>query len=185
MVAGLALVSGDRRLRFRVHAARRLLRPFLRPAEAQNQLGQVSAPTRAIGVHGILLQQGVKHARVMFGAALIPRGHEQGISDPPDPRVSCLALRAGHLVVGAADIVVQQRRQIVPVAAHRSRHFFQRHCKSAVCRREITVDVERHSEERIAPPLRCPTGAGYRDGGCVVTLQQVTNALSDDPVIAR
>ncbi len=86
-------------------------------------------------------------------------------------------------MVRATNVVVQQRREIVPVAAHRSRHSLQCHRERAVCRGEITLDVQRQPQQRVAPPLRRSAGARYGDGRCVATLNEITDALPDDPIV--
>src|SRR3954469_3136139 len=56
MVSRLWFVAGYHRRPCRIWIARRRLRPFLRPAEAQDELGEITTPAHAVGVGGVLLE---------------------------------------------------------------------------------------------------------------------------------
>src|SRR5436190_21920851 len=97
----------------------------------------------------------------MLGAPLVTRRHVEGIRHPPDARVDSLALRAAQFAVAAANVVVEKRRQIQPMATRWRRHAIEREREGTVRGGEIAAHVQRQSEQRVAPPLCRATRARY------------------------
>src|ERR1700688_841967 len=92
----------------------------------------------------------------MLRTSLIAGRHVQWICDPPDSRIYCLSLSTAHLLVRAADVVIEKRGEIQPVTARLRRHPIQRHGVGAVSTRVVPGHVQRETEQGITPPLGCP-----------------------------
>ena len=162
----------------------RLTRPPGRPSVPQEHVAEIVLPKEAERGAAALLDADHRLASEVLGASIVSAQGVERLGEPPPPVLERRPSGAIELAIAARELAVEQGSDVAPAAPLVVGHVREGDRKQAVGPGEVAADVPHETAQRLAPP---PDGAALfrHSSGSVrlAVLQQVTHALSRDPLV--